>query len=198
MNTLIRIILLILVTASSCMSVSAQKGQEQRMKAIRDAYAGRLRLMEDKPFEDKPFNQVSVELYQNRPGSGMCTRHDVYYFTQEDFDESGEMPSDVYFATSRYSYAMDSQIYHWEMLWDAEKGDPMFAVLLCEEPSSGVKSEYRFYIDGGRVFRCVPEFKSWPRENTPTALAPEGIEKPDDVVILMKHHKEIFKSLLIK
>lgn len=191
--------LLLLSLALAALGAAAQS-QEARMNEIRQAYADRLEIIKNKPFDDDtPFNQISVDVAQNRPGSGLCNRHDTYYFTQEDFtgDGKSDLHCTVHYATSKVDYAMGAHHYYWEFLWHPMEGDPMFALLVRQEEGSKVKTEYRFYLQNGKVFKCVPAVKDWPKDDTPRALAPH-ISGPAEVVKLMKTHQERFQSLVFK
>ena len=145
-----RIILFALV-ASIATTMATAQNEQARMKQIREAYAGRLALMQDRPYDDgAPFNEVTTTVTNNLPGSGICTSNKHFYFTQPDFmeseDEEGEFDatlySTLYYATSINVYA-GTHHYIWEFLWDAETGDPMFAMLVMKEGSEkgeGVQS----------------------------------------------------------
>lgn len=166
-----RIILFALVASIATTMVTAQN-EQARMKQIREAYAGRLALMQDRPYDDgAPFNEVTTTVTNNLPGSGICTSNKHFYFTQPDFmeseDEEGEFDatlySTLYYATSINVYA-GTHHYIWEFLWDAETGDPMFAMLVMKEGSEkdSAQKEYRFYLDKGKVFKAVPDVALWP------------------------------------
>lgn len=169
------------------------QNHEQRMAKIRQAYADRLEIMKNKPVEDQPFNEISVDVAQNMPGSGLYERHDKYYFTQEQYSADGSLDSQLYFMTSRSTYAHGMHVYYWEFLWDSMEGDPMFALLVREE--GGTKMEYRFYFENNKVIKVIPDVKQWPPEDV-MSLHPGVIDKPADVLELMKARQDEFKRLL--
>ncbi|MBR2146239.1 MAG: hypothetical protein IJ925_02125 [Muribaculaceae bacterium] len=170
------------------------QNHEQRMAQIRQAYADRLEIMKNNPFgEGTPFNEVNVDVAQNLPGSGLHERHTHYYFTQEQYSADGSMASLLYFATSTETYAMGAHKWYWEFLWDSMEGDPMFALLVREE--GGVKMEYRFYFENNKVIKVVPDVKQWPQVGV-MSLHPDVIDKPADVLKLMKARQEEFERLL--
>lgn len=182
------IMLAILATAS----LGAQNSK--RMAQIRQAYADRLEMMNNKPYgEDIPFNEISVDVAKNMPGSGLREVHDKYYFTQEQYSADGSMCSQLYFATSTVTYAMGMHKWYWEFLWDSMEGDPMFALLVRSE--GDVKKEYRFYFDNDKLIKAYPELKQWPKDDN-QSLHPEVIDKPADVLKLMKEKQAEFKMLI--
>ena len=138
-------VFLVLIAVMATASFASAQNHDKRMAQIKQAYADRLEIMNNNPYEGQMFNQVNVDLAQNMPGSGMREVHDRYYFTQEQYSADGSMDSQVYFATSTITYAMGAHKWYWEFLWDSMEGDPMFALLVREEP--GAKQEYRFYFE---------------------------------------------------
>ena len=142
-----RIILFALV-ASIATTMATAQNEQARMKQIREAYAGRLALMQDRPYDDgAPFNEVTTTVTNNLPGSGICTSNKHFYFTQPDFmeseDEEGEFDATLY---STLYYATSINVY---------------AVKEGSEKDSAQK-EYRFYLDKGKVFKAVPDVALWP------------------------------------
>lgn len=188
----LRISLLAIFTIASATLIMAQN-HDKRMAQIRQAYADRLEIMKYNPYENHPFNEISVDVAQNLPGSGLYERHDKYHFTQEQYSEDGKMCSQLYFVTSKETYAMGMHVYYWEFLWDSMEGDPMFAYLVRQEGDS--KKEYRFYFENGKVIKTMPEVKQWPLKDM-MSLHPYVIDSPADVLKIMKRHVEKFKSLL--
>ena len=60
------------------------ENHDKRMKQIRQAYADPLEMMKIRAYgEDMPFNEASVDVAKNLPGTGLYERHDKFYFTQE-------------------------------------------------------------------------------------------------------------------
>ena len=177
-------------------TLAGAQNHEKRMQQIRQAYADRLEIMNNKPYENEPFNEISVDVAQNLPATGLYEKHEKYYFTQEMYSADGSMDSQLYFMTSKATYAHKMHGYYWEFLWESMEGDPMFALLVRTEGDA--KKEYRFYFDKGKVIKCVPEVKQWPKTKTMESLHPDVINKPADVLTLMKKQQATFKSLLEK
>ena len=73
------------------------------------------------------------------------------------------------------------------------EGDPMFALLVRQEGDD--KKEYRFYFDNNKVIKVVPEVKQWPGKDM-MSLHPYVIDKPADVLKLMKQYQTTFNLLL--
>ncbi|MBP5687136.1 MAG: hypothetical protein IK100_06980 [Muribaculaceae bacterium] len=188
----LRLTLIMLAVLATASVLSAQNSK--RMAQIRQAYADRLEMMNNKPYGDQPFNEISVNVAQNMPGSGMREVHDKYYFTQEQYSADGSMCSLLYFATSTVTYAMGMHKWYWEFLWDAMEGDPMFALLVRDE--GGTKKEYRFYFENDKVIKVDPELKQWPKDNGGMNLHPQVISKPADVLKLMKEKQAEFKMII--
>ena len=188
----LRLTLIMLAVLATASVLSAQNSK--RMAQIRQAYADRLEMMNNKPYGDQPFNEISVNVAQNMPGSGMREVHDKYYFTQEQYSADGSMCSLLYFATSTVTYAMGMHKWCWEFLWDAMEGDPMFALLVRDE--GGTKKEYRFYFENDKVIKVDPELKQWPKDNGGMNLHPQVISKPADVLKLMKEKQAEFKMII--
>ena len=185
--------LTIIVLAVMTASVAFAQNHDKRMAQIRQAYAVRLEIMKNKPVDENvPFNEIGVDVAQNLPGTGLYERHDKYYFTQEQYSADGSMDSQLYFMTSRSTYAHGMHVYYWEFLWDSMEGDPMFAYLVRQEGDA--KQEYRFYFEKGKVIKTIPEVKQWPKDD----LQPYVIKTPADVLKLMKQQQATFKSLLEK
>ena len=189
----LRFTFLMLAVLATAAVAGAQSKTDKRMAEIRQAYADRLEIMNNKPYGDQPFNEISVDVAQNMPGSGMREVHDKYYFTQEQYSADGSMCSMLYFATSTTTYAMGAHKWYWEFLWHPMEGDPMFALLVRDE--CGTKKEYRFYFENDKVIKVVPELKQWPKKGDMT-LHPDVIDKPADVLKLMKEKQAEFKRLI--
>ena len=183
------IMLAVIATAS----FATAQNKEQRIKQIRQAYADRLEIMQNKPY-DGPFNEAEVNVAKNLPGTGLYERHDKYYFTQEQYSADGSMCSQLYFATSKETYVHGMHGYYWEFLWDSMEGDPMFALLVRQEGDT--KKEYRFYFQNNKLIKAVPELKQWPKEKSMETLHPDIIDKPADVLQLMKQKQAEFLMLI--
>lgn len=187
-------VFLVLIAVMATASFASAQNHDKRMAQIKQAYADRLEIMNNNPYEGQMFNQVNVDLAQNMPGSGMREVHDRYYFTQEQYSADGSMDSQVYFATSTITYAMGAHKWYWEFLWDSMEGDPMFALLVREEP--GAKQEYRFYFENNKLIKAVPDVKQWPKDDGGMNLHPQVISKPAEVLNIMKEKAAEFKRLL--
>ncbi len=182
---------IVLLAFVAVATLANAQNHDKRLAQIRQAYADRMEMMNNKPYDSKICNEISVDVGQDLPGSGLYERHDKYYFTPEQYPEDGT--SQLYFVTSKETYAMGQHIYYWEFLWDSENGDPMFAYLVRQEGKS--KKEYRFYFENGKVIKTVPELKQWPDKDM-MSLHPYVIDTPVDVLKIMKKHVAKFKSLL--
>lgn len=183
---------LIMLAVIATASLATAQNHEKRMAQIRQAYADRLEIINNNTY-DEPFNYVNVDLSQNLPGSGIHDRHEKYYFTQEVYGEDGRMASLLFYLTCKDTYTMGMHIYKWEFLWDAMEGDPMFALLVRQEGDA--KKEYRFYFENNKVIKVVPEFKQWPDKDM-MSLHPYVIDRPEDVLKLMKQYQATFNLLL--
>lgn len=188
----LRLIFIMLAVIATASFATAQN-KEQRIKQIRQAYADRLEIMQNKPY-DGPFNEAEVNVAKNLPGTGLYERHDKYYFTQEQYSADGSMCSQLYFATSKETYVHGMHGYYWEFLWDSMEGDPMFALLVRQEGDT--KKEYRFYFENNKVIKTVPDVKQWPKEKSMETLHPDIIDKPADVLQLMKQKQTEFLMLI--
>ena len=93
----------IMLAVFATASVLSAQNHDKRMAQIRQAYADRLDIMQNKPY-DGPFNEVGVDVAQNLPATGLYERHDKFYFTQEQYSADGSMCSLLYFATSKVTY----------------------------------------------------------------------------------------------
>lgn len=191
----LRLTFVMLAVIGTAVLAGAQNNVEQCLNQIRQAYADRLQIMQNKPY-DGPFNEVSVDVAQNLPGTGLFERHCKYYFTQEQYSADGSMDSQLYFATCKDTYAHGMHGYYWEFLWDSMEGDPMFALLVRQEGDA--KKEYRFYFDKNKVIKVVPDVKQWPKEKSMETLHPDLINSSADVLKIMKEKQAEFKSLIKK
>lgn len=189
----LRLTILMLAVLATASMLSAQN-HDKRMAQIRQAYADRLEIMQNKPY-DGPFNEIGVDVAQNLPGTGLYERHDKFYFTQEQYSADGSMCSQLYFVTSKATYAHGMHGYYWEFLWDSMEGDPMFALLVRQEGEA--KKEYRFYFENDKLIKAVPELKQWPKKDF-MSLHPDVIDKPADVLKLMKEKQAEFMTLIKK
>lgn len=187
-------VFLFLAVMMASVSIAGAQNHDKRMAQIRQAYADRLEIMNNNPYESQMFNQVNVDLAQNMPGSGLREVHDRYYFTQEQYSTDGSMDSQVYFVTSTITYAMGAHKWYWEFLWDSMEGDPMFAYLVRQEGDA--RQEYRFYFEKNKLIKVVPDLKQWPKDDGGMNLHPQVISKPADVLKLMKEKQAEFMHLI--
>lgn len=191
----LRLTFIMLAVVATAAMAGAQN-HDKRMQQIRQAYADRLEIMKNNPYADQnlPFNEMAVDVAQNLPGTGLHERHDKFYFTQEQYSADGSMDSQLYFMTSKSTYAHGMHGYYWEFLWDSMEGDPMFALLVRTEGDA--KKEYRFYFDKGKVIKTVPDVKQWPKNSDMESLHPDVIKSPADVLTIMKKKQADFKRLI--
>lgn len=139
-------------------SALAQNGVEARLKVIRDAYAARLGMMANQPYDDG----VKVELLTvsyNRmyPGTGLYQHTDTYYWTDDENEDYMLLPQ-LYFVTSKYTMNSGIYCYYREYLFDVETGDPMFMLVATQlGDDAATKKEYRFYFDKGKLIKQIPE-----------------------------------------
>lgn len=187
-------VFLFLIVMMASVSIAGAQNHDKRMAQIRQAYADRLEIMNNNPYESQMFNQVNVDLAQNMPGSGLREVHDKFYFTQEQYSADGAMASLLYFATCTRTYAMGAHKWYWEFLWDSMEGDPMFAYLVRQEGDA--RQEYRFYFENNKLIKVVPDVKQWPKDDGGMNLHPQVISKPAEVLKLMKEKQAEFMLLM--
>ena len=147
-----------LLLLSLAVTACAQSSVEARVKQIRQAYANRLNLMQNQPYDDPDMKMYQMTLSYKRmyPGTGYYNHNDVYYWT-DDENESYMLKPTLYFVTSNYS--MNSNLYRFsnEFLYDDQTEEPMFILVTTELMGTGKRSEYRFYFDKGKLIKQVPE-----------------------------------------
>ena len=136
---------------------AAQKSVDERVKEIRAAYAARLGMMENQPYDDIKVERMTISYNRMYPGTGMFQYDDTYYWTDDENEDYMLLPQ-LYFVTSKYT--MNSGIYRYyrEYLFDMETGDPMFLLITTQlGDDKATLKEYRFYFDEGKLIKQVPE-----------------------------------------
>lgn len=148
-----KLILMLCLTAMA-LGMTAQNSVEQRINVIRQAYANRMNLMQNQPYDDDSdkVDRLTIAYSRMYPGTGMARFKDTYYWTDDENEEYMLKPT-LYFMTRQYT--MNSGIYKFynEYLFDAETGEPMFMLVTTEFAD---KREYRFYFDKGKLILQTP------------------------------------------
>ena len=128
-----RKLILILSMALMALGMTAQNSVEQRVNVIRQAYANRLNLMQNQPYDDDADKVDQLTIAYNRmfPGTGLAKFKDTYYWT-DDENEDYMLKPVIYFAVQRST--MNSGIYHSyrEFLYDPETEEPMFMLVTTQ------------------------------------------------------------------
>ena len=106
-----RKLILILSMALMALGMTAQNSVEQRVNVIRQAYANRLNLMQNQPYddEDQRVDQLTIAYNRMYPGTGLACFNNTYYWT-DDENEDYMLKPVIYFAVQRST--MNSGIYH--------------------------------------------------------------------------------------
>ena len=151
-----RFLFLLCAAALAATAASAQS-VEARLKQIRDTYAARLDLMNNKPYDDPGVEQMTVSFKRNIPGTGLFDYTSTFYWT-DDEDEQYMLRPTLYFATCRYSRNMGMYGYTREYLFDPVTEQPMFMLITTQVLDSPTRLEFRFYFDEqGRLIKQLPE-----------------------------------------
>ena len=176
--------MLCLVAIASGMS--AQKNVDARIKQIREAYANRLALMQDQPYDDDADKVDQLTIAYNRmfPGTGLAKFKDTYYWT-DDENEDYMLKPVLYYFTSHNTMNSGIYIYNREFLFDAETEEPMFMYVSTQFGEDGKKLEYRFYFDKGKLIKQIPE-----------KIGPVGDDEVDPMIDLDKNGKAVAAKLL--
>lgn len=153
-----RRLILTLCLVAIAMGMNAQKSVDARIKHIREAYANRLALMQNQPYDDESQKVERLVMTYNRmyPGTGLACFNDTYYWTDDENEDYMLKPT-LYFATSDYTMNTGIYIFHREYLFDAETEEPMFMYVTTRFGEDGKKLEYRFYFDKGKLIKQIPE-----------------------------------------
>lgn len=153
-----RKLILILSMALMALGMTAQNSVEQRVNVIRQAYANRLNLMQNQPYDDDSdkIGQMTIAYNRMFPGTGLACFNNTYYWTDDNNEEYMLKPV-IYFAVQRST--MNSGIYHSyrEFLYDPETEEPMFMLVTTQRGDDGKRLEYRFYFDKGKLIRQTPD-----------------------------------------
>ena len=153
-----RKLIIMFCLGAMALGMSAQKGVDARIKQIREAYANRLAMMQNQPYDDESQKVEHLVVAYNRmyPGTGLACFNDNYYWTDDENEDYMLKPT-LYFATSDYTMNTGIYIFHREYLFDAETEEPMFMYVTTQFGEDGKKLEYRFYFDKGKLIKQIPE-----------------------------------------
>lgn len=153
-----RKLIIMLCLAAVALSMSAQKSVDARIKQIREAYANRLTMMQNQPYDDESQKVERLVISYNRmyPGTGLACFNDTYYWT-DDENEDYLLKPVLYYATSDHTMNTGIYIFHREYLFDAETEEPMFMYVSTQFGEDGKKVEYRFYFDKGKLIKQIPD-----------------------------------------
>lgn len=189
---LIAAALMLLTAAMMCRAASPD---EERMAHIRKAYAERLALMADKPFENEPFNQITVTRDEMIPGAGMFSSKTTYYYCPPDYGMEQEQGGGLYFVQEQASDVSGIRRYYREYLYDVNTMEPLFALLTITaagyEPST-----YRFYNMGNGRVDAVPSSDLWLDDDDELYyIKGPFIDQPDRILDSFAYHKNIFNAV---
>ena len=152
-----RKLIITLCLALTAMGMTAQKSVDARINEIRQAYANRINIMNNQPYDDIKMEQMTVSYNRMYPGSGLFQYNDTYYWTDDDNEDYMLKPL-LYFVTRKYSMNHGMYRYYREYLLDVESGEPMFLLVTMQMgDDETTKQEFRFYFDKGRLIKQVPE-----------------------------------------
>lgn len=181
-----RKLITLLCLAVVAIGMNAQKSVDARVKQIREAYANRLNLMQNQPYDDSQNQVERLTIAYNRmyPGTGLACFNDTYYWTDDENEEYMLKPT-LYFATSNYT--MNTGIYRFsrEYLFDAETEEPMFLLITTQFGDDGKRLEYRFYFDKGKIIKQIPE-----------KILPVADDELDPGISIDAHGKAVGESLI--
>ena len=175
-----------LCLAAMALGMSAQKSVDARIKVIRKAYAERLNLMQNQPYDDdaNKVNQLTIAYNRMYPGTGLAKFKDTYYWT-DDENEDYMLKPVLYYVTSHETMNSGIYIFNREFLFDAETEEPMFMYVSTQFGEDGKKLEYRFYFDKGKLIKQIPE-----------KIGPVGDGELDPMIKLDKNGKAVAADLL--
>ena len=110
-----KLILMLCLTAMA-LGMTAQNSVEQRINVIRQAYANRMNLMQNQPYDDDSdkVDRLTIAYSRMYPGTGMARFKDTYYWTDDENEEYMLKPT-LYFMTRQYT--MNSGIYKFYNEW---------------------------------------------------------------------------------
>ena len=167
-----RNLILALCLALTAIGLTAQKNVDARIKQIRQAYAARIDMMNNQPYDDGiKVEQLTVNYNRMYPGTGLYQHTDTYYWTDDENEDYMLKPT-LYFVTNKYSLCSGIYRYYHEYLFDAETGEPMFLFITTQMgDDETTKQEFRFYLDKGELIKQIPE-RIGPFENS-NFISPE-------------------------
>ena len=181
-----RKLILLLCLAAMALGMSAQKSVDDRIKVIRKAYAERLNLMKNQPYDDDAnmVNQLTIAYNRIYPGTGLAKFRDTYYWT-DDENEDYMLKPVLYYVTSYNTMNSGIYIFNREYLFDVQTEEPMFMYVSTQFGEDGKKLEYRFYFDKGKLIKQIPE-----------KIGPVGDGELDPMIKLDKNGKAVAADLL--
>ncbi len=181
-----RKLILLLCLAAMALGMSAQKSVDDRIKVIRKAYAERLNLMKNQPYDDDAnmVNQLTIAYNRIYPGTGLAKFRDTFYWT-DDENEDYMLKPILYYVTSYNTMNSGIYIFNREYLFDVQTEEPMFMYVSTQFGEDGKKLEYRFYFDKGKLIKQIPE-----------KIGPVGDGELDPMIKLDKNGKAVAADLL--
>lgn len=181
-----RKLILLFCLAAMALGMSAQKSVDDRIKVIRKAYAERLNLMKNQPYDDDAnmVNQLTIAYNRIYPGTGLAKFRDTYYWT-DDENEDYMLKPVLYYVTSYNTMNSGIYIFNREYLFDVQTEEPMFMYVSTQLGEDGKKLEYRFYFDKGKLIKQIPE-----------KIGPVGDGELDPMIKLDKNGKAVAADLL--
>ena len=181
-----RKLILLFCLAAMALGMSAQKSVDDRIKVIRKAYAERLNLMKNQPYDDDAnmVNQLTIAYNRIYPGTGLAKFRDTYYWT-DDENEDYMLKPVLYYVTSHSTMNSGIYIFNREYLFDVQTEEPMFMYVSTQLGEDGKKLEYRFYFDKGKLIKQIPE-----------KIGPVGDGELDPMIKLDKNGKAVAADLL--
>ena len=181
-----RKLILLFCLAAMALGMSAQKSVDDRIKVIRKAYAERLNLMKNQPYDDdaNKVDQLTIAYNRIYPGTGLAKFRDTYYWT-DDENEDYMLKPVLYYVTSYNTMNSGIYIFNREYLFDVQTEEPMFMYVSTQFGEDGKKLEYRFYFDKGKLIKQIPE-----------KIGPVGDGELDPMIKLDKNGKAVAADLL--
>lgn len=181
-----RKLILLFCLAAMALGMSAQKSVDDRIKVIRKAYAERLNLMKNQPYDDdtNKVDQLTITYNRMYPGTGLAKFRDTYYWT-DDENEDYMLKPVLYYVTSHSTMNSGIYIFNQEYLFDVQTEEPMFMYVSTQFGEDGKKLEYRFYFDKGKLIKQIPE-----------KIGPVGDGELDPMIKLDKNGKAVAADLL--
>ena len=181
-----RKLILLFCLAAMALGMSAQKSVDDRIKVIRKAYAERLNLMKNQPYDDdaNKVDQLTITYNRMYPGTGLAKFRDTFYWT-DDENEDYMLKPILYYVTSYNTMNSGIYIFNQEYLFDVQTEEPMFMYVSTQLGEDGKKLEYRFYFDKGKLIKQIPE-----------KIGPVGDGELDPMIKLDKNGKAVAADLL--